>query len=86
MPIYHKLGTFPQKRHVQFEKPEGGLYYEQLFGTEGFNGHSSLLYHVHRPTQVKEILSSTDVEPKIAIGKNIKSLLFKVFFVPYMQE
>ena len=79
MPLYHKLGSFPQKRHTQFEKPNGGLYYEQLFGTEGFNGHSSLLYHVHRPTQVKEILSSYSVEPKIAIGKNIKSLLFKGF-------
>ncbi len=79
MPLYHKLGGFPQKRHTQFEKPNGGLYYEQLFGTEGFNGHSPLLYHVHRPTQVKEILSSYSVEPKIAIGKNIKSLLFKGF-------
>lgn len=79
MPIYHKLGTIPQKRHTQFEKPEGGLYYEQLFGTEGFHGHSSLLYHVHRPTQVKEILKSYSVEPKIAIDKNIKSLLFKGF-------
>ena len=79
MPIYHKLGDFPQKRHVQFEKPDGGLYYEQLFGTEGFHGHSSLLYHVHRPTQVKEILNSYSVEPKIAIGKNIKSLMLKGF-------
>ncbi|RZJ72433.1 homogentisate 1,2-dioxygenase [Flavobacterium sp.] len=79
MPIYHKLGDFPQKRHTQFEKPNGGLYYEQLFGTEGFHGHSSLLYHVHRPTQVKEILRSYSVEPKIAIDKNIKSLLFKGF-------
>lgn len=79
MPLYHKLGDFPQKRHTQFEKPDGGLYYEQLFGTEGFHGHSSLLYHVHRPTQVKEIKASYSVEPKIAIGKNIKSLLFKGF-------
>jgi homogentisate 1,2-dioxygenase len=79
MPLYHKLGNFPQKRHTQFEKPNGGLYYEQLFGTEGFHGHSSLLYHVHRPTQVKEILKSYSVEPKIAIGKNIKSLLLKGF-------
>jgi len=79
MPIYHKLGSFPQKRHTQFEKPTGGLYYEQLFGTEGFHGHSSLLYQVHRPTQVKEILRSYSVEPKIAIDKNIKSLLFKGF-------
>lgn len=79
MPLYHKLGNFPQKRHTQFEKPDGGLYYEQLFGTEGFHGHSSLLYHVHRPTQIKEITKSYSVEPKIAIGKNIKSLLLKGF-------
>ncbi|WP_413999617.1 homogentisate 1,2-dioxygenase [Flavobacterium sp. W1B] len=79
MPLYHKLGSFPQKRHTQFEKPNGGLYYEQLFGTEGFHGHSSLLYHVHRPTQIKEITKSYSVEPKIAIGKNIKSLLLKGF-------
>lgn len=79
MPIYHKLGEFPQKRHVQFRKPDGGLYYEQLFGTEGFHGHSSLLYQVHRPTQVKEILKSYSVEPEIAIDKNIKSLLLKGF-------
>ncbi len=71
MPIYHKLGTIPPKRHIQFENPDGGLYYEQLFGTEGFHGHSSLLYEVHRPTQIKEIVKSYSVEPKIAIGKNI---------------
>lgn len=79
MPIYHKVGNIPHKRHIQFEKPDGGLYYEQLFGTEGFHGHSSLLYHVHRPTQVKEIKKSYSVEPKIAIDKNIKSLLLKGF-------
>ncbi|WP_264566238.1 homogentisate 1,2-dioxygenase [Flavobacterium sp. N3904] len=79
MPIYHKLGNIPPKRHTQFANPEGGLYYEQLFGTEGFHGHSSLSYHIHRPTQVKEILKSYSVEPKIAIGKNIKSLLLKGF-------
>jgi homogentisate 1,2-dioxygenase len=81
MPIYHKLGKFPQKRHTQFEKPNGGFYYEQLFGTEGFHGHSSLLYQVHRPTQVKEIITSYSVAPKIAIDKNIKALLLKGFQV-----
>ena len=44
MPIYHKLGKIPQKRHTQFEKPDGSLYYEQLFGTIGFDGMSSLAY------------------------------------------
>lgn len=81
MPIYHKVGSIPQKRHTIFEKPEGGIYYEQLFGTEGFHGHSSLLYQVHRPTQVKEILRSYSVEPEIAIDKNIKSLLLQGFQV-----
>ena len=79
MPIYHKLGKFPNKRHIQFEKPTGGIYYEQLFGTEGFHGFSSLLYQVHRPTQIKEILRSENVAPKIAIEKNIKPLLLQGF-------
>lgn len=73
MPIYHKLGKFPQKRHTQFEKPDGSLYYEQLFGTIGFDGMSSLSYHVHRPTQVKEIGEAIDMSPKIAVEKNITS-------------
>lgn len=81
MPIYHKLGNIPSKRHVQFKKPDGGLYYEQLFGTIGFDGMSTLMYQVHRPTMVKEILSETDVKPKIAIEKSIKARLLKGFEV-----
>ncbi|MEC7770828.1 MAG: homogentisate 1,2-dioxygenase [Bacteroidota bacterium] len=81
MPIYHKLGKIPQKRHTQFEKPNGGLYYEQLFGTIGFDGMSSLSYHVHRPTQVKEIGKALDVGPKIAVEKNITSRKFIGFDV-----
>ncbi len=79
MPIYHKLGNFPQKRHTVFQSPQGKYYYEQLFGTEGFHGFSSLLYHTHRPTQVKEILKSYSVAPKVAVEKNIKALLLKGF-------
>lgn len=79
MPIYHKLGSFPQKRHTVFQQKNGKHYYEQLFGTEGFSGMSSLLYHVHRPTQVKEILGTKNATPEIAIDKNIKALLLKGF-------
>ena len=82
MPIYHKLGKIPPKRHTQFRKTDGGFYYEQLFGTIGFDGMSTLLYQVHRPTMVKEILSETDVVPKIAVQKNIKARLLKGFDVP----
>lgn len=81
MPIYHKLGKIPSKRHIQFEKPNGGLYYEQLFGTIGFDGMSSLMYHLHRPTMVKEILSEMDISPKIAVEKGIKARLLKGFEV-----
>ncbi|MEM8486512.1 MAG: homogentisate 1,2-dioxygenase, partial [Bacteroidota bacterium] len=48
MPIYHKLGRIPDKRHTQFRQPDGSLYNEQLFGTIGFDGMSSLMYHIHR--------------------------------------
>jgi homogentisate 1,2-dioxygenase len=82
MPIYHKLGTFPNKRHIVTKTPEGRMLYEQLFGTEGFNNHSSLSYHLHRPTQIKEILKSVDVTPKIAVSKNIRPMLLQGFQVP----
>lgn len=73
MPIYHKQGKIPSKRHTIFRKPDGNLFNEQVFGTIGFDGMSSLLYHHHRPTMVKEILGSKDVSPKVAVEKNIKS-------------
>jgi homogentisate 1,2-dioxygenase len=81
MPIYHRLGKIPQKRHTQFRKPDGQLYYEQLFGTIGFDGMSSLMYHLHRPTMVREVLDSADVSPRIAVEKNMKARLLKGFEV-----
>ena len=79
MPRYHKLGNIPPKRHTIFEKPDGGLYYEELFGTIGFDGMSSLLYHTQRPTQVKEVLESHDLSPEISTRYNMKSLSLKGF-------
>ena len=73
MPIYHKLGSIPPKRHTVFNKPNGDLYYEQLFGTIGFDGMASLSYHHHRPTMIKEIEKSIDIKPKIAVAENIHS-------------
>lgn len=55
MPRYVSLGEVPRKRHTRFPRPEGGLYAEQVFGTQGFAGIASILYHVHPPTQVLEI-------------------------------
>jgi homogentisate 1,2-dioxygenase len=81
MPVYHKLGDIPPKRHTIFEKPDGSLYHEQLFGTIGFDGMSSLLYHNHRPTMVREIGETIDVRPEVAIDNNMKSMMLKGFDV-----
>ncbi|MET7029623.1 homogentisate 1,2-dioxygenase [Sediminicola luteus] len=81
MPLYHKLGKIPHKRHTIFKKEDGTLHYEQLFGTIGFDGMSSLMYHLHRPTMVKEVGKSIDMRPKAAVEHNIKSRLLKGFQV-----
>lgn len=82
MPFYHSLGKVPHKRHTTFRKPDGGYYYEQLFGTEGFHGMSSLLYHVHRPTMIRSISDPVDVSPKAAVKHNITPLMLNGFGVP----
>jgi homogentisate 1,2-dioxygenase len=76
---YHKLGEIPQKRHTVFKDENGKYRYEQLFGTEGFSGVSSLLYHIHRPTQIISIGEGKDVSPKAAVQKNITPRLVKGF-------
>ncbi|MFJ9558659.1 homogentisate 1,2-dioxygenase [Streptomyces fuscichromogenes] len=54
MPYYHRAGTIPPKRHTQHRDPDGKLYYEELMGEEGFSSDSSLLYHRHIPSAVRE--------------------------------
>ncbi|MBL8759060.1 MAG: homogentisate 1,2-dioxygenase [Phycisphaerae bacterium] len=64
MPHYCRLGELPQKRHVQFRRPDGVLYSEEVFGTEGFVGPTTTMYHINPPTQVYgwKTLYSTKVE------------------------
>ncbi len=81
MPFYQKLGKIPPKRHTIFKSEKGEFYYEQLFGTEGFDGMSSLLYHIQPPTQIKSVGAPKDVSPKAAEGKNITPRMLKGFSV-----
>ena len=62
MPYYRVVGEIPRKRHVQFRRPDGGLYAEELMGVEGFSADSSLLYHRHLPTAIvkAEAVTRTD--------------------------
>lgn len=70
MAHYFSLGKIPHKRHTQFRKPDGGLYSEELYGTEGFSSNSSILYHIYPPTRVLKTGNPVDVSPK-AVSDNV---------------
>ncbi len=86
MPRYHKLGKMPHKRHTTFRKEDGNIHYEELFGTIGFDGMSSLLYRLLRPTMVKVINDGYSVAPEIAVGKNLKSYMLNGFQAPKVAD
>lgn len=81
MPHYHKLGNIPPKRHIQFRKPDGNLYAEQLVSTEGFSAEYSLVYHNYPPTLVTKIDEPYSIAPEIAIDKNMQHRSFLGFKV-----
>jgi homogentisate 1,2-dioxygenase len=81
MPHYHRLGEIPRKRHIQFRKPDGSLYSEQLLSTEGFSDIYSLTYHCHPPTLVSKIDAPIDVAPRIAVKKNMQHRSLRGFNV-----
>ncbi len=81
MPHYHSAGKIPRKRHTQFRKPDGALYSEQLFSTEGFSSNSSLLYHTHPPTQIVKAEEPVNVAPVAATPNILKHRSFQGFKV-----
>lgn len=81
MSHYYTLGSIPHKRHTQFRKPDGSLYSEQLFSTEGFSDDYSLLYHCHPPTMITRTDDPVDVSPKVAEEKMLKHRSFEGFKV-----
>jgi homogentisate 1,2-dioxygenase len=72
MAHYVRLGEVPRKRHTQFRKPDGGLYAEQVFGTKGFSGIASILYHAHLPTQVAEYKPLGDLKPELVAEEPLR--------------
>ncbi len=79
MPHYHSLGSIPHKRHTQFRKPDGSLYSEQLFSTEGFSNDYSLLYHLYPPTRITHADDPLNCMPKVAEEKMLKHRSFEGF-------
>jgi len=69
---YHSIGKFPHKRHTQFRKPDGSLYSEELFSTQGFGNVASLLYRCYPPTQIMQVGEPRDIAPKLIHDKQLK--------------
>jgi homogentisate 1,2-dioxygenase len=86
MPYYFSLGDIPHKRHIQFRKPDGGLYSEQLVSTEGFSDVYSNTYHVHPPTLVRSIDEPYSIKPEIAIDNNTQNRSFQGFSVKPQED
>jgi homogentisate 1,2-dioxygenase len=86
MPYYYKLGNIPHKRHTQFRQPDGSLYAEQLFSTEGFSNDSSLLYHCQPPTEIIKTDAPYNVMPKIAEEKMLKHRSFEGFNIKPVKD
>lgn len=63
MPSYYRLGAVPRKRHTRFCAPSGQLCAEEVFGTEGFSGNYSILYHLALPPQARRIEPHGSIEP-----------------------
>ncbi len=81
MPHYLSSGNLPHKRHTQFRKPDGGLYSEQLFSTEGFSGEYSLLYHLYPPTSITGTGTVTEVAPVVAGERELCHRSFEGFHI-----
>jgi homogentisate 1,2-dioxygenase len=81
MPFYHSLGIIPDKRHIVSRQPNGALYQEELVGTQGFGGLSSLAYHLHAPTCVRQKGKPYSVMPKIAIENGLNAMSFSGYNV-----
>lgn len=86
MPYYKILGNVPHKRHTQFRAPDGRLYAEQLFSTEGFSSDYSLFYHLYPPTQIKNAGATVDLRPDAATEKKLQHRSFDGFKILPMED
>ena len=79
MSFYLSVGKVPHKRHTVFRKEDGSIYHEELVGTQGFSGVSSLAYHLYPPTRVKQKGAPYSVAPEIAIENSLNAMSFQGF-------
>jgi homogentisate 1,2-dioxygenase len=66
MPIYRSHGLIPKKHFTLIKGPHDEWCHEELITNEGFNGESSLIYHLRPPTSMLRIEELPPIERKIA--------------------
>jgi homogentisate 1,2-dioxygenase len=77
MPSYVRSGSVPHKRHIQFRRPDGGLYAEELFSTKGFESVYSLLYHLRPPTATLDVKPWIRREIRLVPNEPLRNRHFK---------
>lgn len=77
MPSYVRAGKLPAKRHIQFRRPDGGLYAEELFSTKGFESVYSLLYHLRPPTATLEVRPWHRPQVRLRANEPLRNRHFK---------
>jgi homogentisate 1,2-dioxygenase len=77
VPSYVRAGSVPHKRHIQFRRPDGGLYAEELFSTKGFESVYSLLYHLRPPTATLEVKAWDRPVPALIANDPLRNRHFK---------
>ena len=78
MPSYVRAGSLPHKRHIQFRRPDGGLYAEELFSTKGFESVYSLLYHLRPPTATLAVREWERIAPRFLPNDPLRNRHFKI--------
>jgi homogentisate 1,2-dioxygenase len=73
VPSYVREGSVPHKRHIQFRRPDGGLYAEELFSTKGFESVYSLLYHIRPPTATLDVRPWDRAAPTLMANEPLRN-------------
>ncbi len=81
MPSYIRDGSLPHKRHIQFRRPDGGLYAEELFSTKGFENVYSLLYHLRPPTATLDVREWERPSVRLIPNEPLRNRHFKMAHV-----
>jgi homogentisate 1,2-dioxygenase len=78
MAYYQRRGRVPAKRFTTLANDHGGIFYEELMTSSGFEGPSSLLYRLRQPTRVLRTVPGAVVGLHAAGDATVRNHLLNV--------